>query len=139
MRRYGTLLVLDEVQTGFHRTGKFLAAHQYGVDADMVVLAKAMSGGIVPASAVLMTRRNLRSVYGSLDGPSIHTSTFSENGLAMRVGLASLDALQSESCERALRQWAGNYAGSIRKSLGIRNGQGGSGTRMFSGIVFRAP
>src|SRR5206468_4953920 len=95
-RRYGTLLILDEVQTGFFRTGRFLAAHHYGVEPDIVVLAKAMSGGLVPSGAVLMTDRIYDSVYGSLKRSLIHTSTFSENGLAMRVGLAVLDALEAE-------------------------------------------
>ena len=46
-RRYGTLFVLDEVQTGMYRTGQFLAAHEFGVEPDMVILAKALSGGLV--------------------------------------------------------------------------------------------
>ncbi|MFQ5749613.1 MAG: aminotransferase class III-fold pyridoxal phosphate-dependent enzyme, partial [Planctomycetota bacterium] len=52
-RQHGALFVLDEVQTGLHRTGPFLAAHRYGVRPDMVVLAKALSGGLVPVGAVL--------------------------------------------------------------------------------------
>jgi ornithine--oxo-acid transaminase len=95
-RRYGTLLVLDEVQTGMYRTGPFLAAHRFGVDPDMVVLAKAMSGGLVPVSAVLMTDAIYDSVYGSLRRAIIHTSTFSENGLAMRAALATLEVLEAE-------------------------------------------
>src|SRR5450759_3476551 len=47
-RRYGTLLVLDEVQTGMYRTGPFLAAHHFQVEPDMVILAKALSGGLIP-------------------------------------------------------------------------------------------
>src|ERR1035438_9858293 len=54
-QRAGTLFVLDEVQTGMYRTGTFLAAHQYDLQPDMVVLAKALSGGVMPVSAVLMT------------------------------------------------------------------------------------
>jgi ornithine--oxo-acid transaminase len=95
-RRYGTLLVLDEVQTGMHRTGPFLAAQRYGVQPDMVVLAKAMSGGLIPVGAVLMTDSIYNSTYGSLRRAIIHTSTFSENGLAMRAALATLDVLESE-------------------------------------------
>ncbi len=64
--RYGTLLVLDEVQTGMFRTGQFLAAHHFHVDPDMVILAKALSGGLMPVSAVLMTDRIYESVYDSL-------------------------------------------------------------------------
>jgi ornithine--oxo-acid transaminase len=96
-RRYGTLLVLDEVQTGMYRTGPFRASQRYGVDPDMVVLAKAMSGGLVPVCAVLMTEAIYDSVYGSLRRALIHTSTFSENGLAMRAALATLEVLEAEN------------------------------------------
>ena len=96
-RRYGTLLVLDEVQTGMYRTGPFRASQRYGVDPDMVVLAKAMSGGLVPVCAVLMTEAIYDSVYGSLRRALIHTSTFSENGLAMRPALATLEVLEAEN------------------------------------------
>ena len=51
----GTLFVLDEVQTGLCRTGPFLAAHHFALDPDMVVLAKALSGGLVPSGAVLFS------------------------------------------------------------------------------------
>jgi ornithine--oxo-acid transaminase len=95
-RRYGTLLVLDEVQTGMYRTGPFLAAQHFGVEPDMVVLAKAMSGGLVPVSAVLMTEAIYDSTFGSLRRAIIHTSTFSENSLAMRAALATLEVLESE-------------------------------------------
>jgi len=95
-RRYKTLLVLDEVQTGFYRTGSFLAAHQFGVEPDMVVLAKAISGGLVPCSAVLMSDDICKSVYSSIQRSLVHTSTFSENGLAMRAGLTTLDVLEDE-------------------------------------------
>jgi ornithine--oxo-acid transaminase len=84
------------VQTGFHRTGPFLAAHHYGVEADMVVLAKAISGGLIPCSAVLMSDDVCNSVYSSLQRAFIHTSTYSENGLAMRAGLTTLDILEDE-------------------------------------------
>jgi ornithine--oxo-acid transaminase len=94
--RYGTLFVLDEVQTGIYRTGPFLASHVFRADPDMVVLAKALSGGLIPCAAVLMTDEVYDSVYGSLKRALIHTSTFSENGLAMRAGLATLSVLERE-------------------------------------------
>jgi ornithine--oxo-acid transaminase len=99
-RKYKTLFVLDEVQTGFYRTGSFLAAHQFGVEPDMVVLAKAISGGLVPCSAVLMSDAICKSVYSSIQRSLVHTSTFSENGLAMRAGLATLDVLEDEQLGR---------------------------------------
>lgn len=95
-RRYGTLFVLDEVQTGMYRTGHFLAAHHFGLDPDMVILAKALSGGLIPSGAVLMSDEIYRSVYRSPKRAFVHTSTFSENGLAMRAGLATLDVLEQE-------------------------------------------
>jgi ornithine--oxo-acid transaminase len=103
-RRTGTLFVLDEVQTGMYRTGTFLAAHQFEVQADMVILAKALSGGLMPVCAVLMTDKVYDSVYSSLKRAIVHTSTFSENSLSMRAGLATLDVLESEALgPRALR------------------------------------
>jgi ornithine--oxo-acid transaminase len=96
-RRTGTLFVLDEVQTGMFRTGPFLAGHHYGVRADMVVLAKALSGGLAPVGATLMTDAVYERVYSSLRRAIIHTSTFSENSFSMRAGLATLDVLERES------------------------------------------
>jgi ornithine--oxo-acid transaminase len=95
-KRHGTLLVLDEVQTGMYRTGPFLASHLFQTDPDMIVLAKALSGGLIPCAAVLSTDEVYDSVYGSLRRALIHTSTFSENGLAMRAGLATLSVLERE-------------------------------------------
>ncbi|MFI5341655.1 MAG: aspartate aminotransferase family protein [Candidatus Methylomirabilales bacterium] len=95
-RHSGTLFVLDEVQTGLYRTGPFLAAHHCDLEPDMVVLAKALSGGLVPSGAVLMSDPVCNSVYHSLDRAVVHTSTYSENHLAMRAGLAALDVMEEE-------------------------------------------
>jgi ornithine--oxo-acid transaminase len=100
-RRHGSLFVLDEVQTGLCRTGAFLAAHHFGLDPDMVILAKALSGGLVPSGALLMSDAVYRSVYSSLSRAFVHTSTYSENGLAMRAGLATLDVLAEERLDEA--------------------------------------
>lgn len=99
-RKYGTLFALDEAQTGLYRTGPFLAAHHYGVEPDMVVLAKALSGGLIPSAAVLMSESVFRSAYGSLPRAAVHTSTYGENSLAMRAGLATLEVLDSEGLGR---------------------------------------
>ena len=138
--RYGTLLVLDEVQTGLHRSGPFLASHRYNVQPDIVILAKALSGGLVPVSAVLMTDDIYSSVYSSLKRAIIHTSTFSENSLAMRAGLATLDVLESEElCTRAtdrgeqLRHMLWDALRDYEMVKAVR------GEGMLSGIEFRAP
>ena len=96
-RRTGTLFVVDEVQTGFYRTGSFLAAQHFGLEPDMVVLAKALSGGLVPVGAVLMSDPIYESVYTSFKRAIVHTSTYSENALAMRAGLATMDVLEDEA------------------------------------------
>jgi ornithine--oxo-acid transaminase len=95
-RRHGTLLVADEVQTGMFRTGPFLASHHFGITPDIVILAKALSGGLVPVSAVLMSDAIHRSVFSSFKRSIVHASTFSENSLSMRAGLATLDVLENE-------------------------------------------
>ncbi len=139
-RKYGTLFVLDEVQTGLERTGKFLAAHHYRVEPDMVVLAKALSGGLIPVGAVLMSDEVYGSVYDSLKRAIIHTSTYSENSLAMRAGLATLEVLEEESlADRA--EFLGNY---IREKLRSRLGsyemvKEVRGVGLMSGIEFVAP
>lgn len=94
--------MLDEVQTGLGRTGRFLACHHYAVQPDIVVLAKALSGGLVPVGAVLISDGIYEAVYGSLTRSIIHTSTYSENALAMRAGLATLEVIEQENlAERA--------------------------------------
>jgi len=101
--KYGTLFVLDEVQTGMFRTGRFLAGQHFGAEPDMVIMAKALSGGLIPCSAVLMTDKIYDAVYGSLKRSIVHTSTFSENSMSMRAGLATLDVLEREDLgDRAL-------------------------------------
>jgi ornithine--oxo-acid transaminase len=132
--------VLDEVQTGLFRTGTFLAAHQFEVQPDMVILAKALSGGLAPVSAVLMTGEIYDSVYDSLKRSIVHTSTFGENAIAMRTGLATLDVLDNERLgERALRMGE-ELRRHLRESLSryemvkdIR------GLGMLSGIEFQPP
>ena len=139
-RRYGTLFVLDEVQTGMYRTGTFLAAHQFGVEPDIVVLAKALSGGLVPVGAVLMSDEVCDSVYSSLPRAFVHTSTFGENSLAMRAGLATLEVLEHEGLgKRAIE--SGKYlrdqlTAGLREFEMVREIRG---MGLLMGIEFKAP
>lgn len=95
-RKYGTLLVCDEVQTGLGRTGKFLAIEHWGVEPDMVCLAKALSAGFVPVGAVACRKRIFDAVFDRMDRAVVHGSTYSKNNLAMAAGLAVLEVLDSE-------------------------------------------
>jgi ornithine--oxo-acid transaminase len=138
--KYGTLFVLDEVQTGMFRTGHFLAAHHFDVKPDMVILAKALSGGLVPVSAVLMTDKIYSSVYDSLKRSIIHTSTFSENALSMRAGLATLDVLVKEGLGPRALALGGELRDRLRQELsGYEMVEQVRGLGMLSGIVFRPP
>ena len=95
-RRYGTLFVVDEVQTGLGRTGRFLAIEHWNVEPDMVLLAKALSGGHVPVGAVLARRQVFEKVFNRMDRAVVHGSTFGSNDLAMAAGIATLDVIASE-------------------------------------------
>jgi len=95
-RKYGTLFVADEIQTGLGRTGKFLAVEHWGAEPDMVLLAKALSGGHVPVGAVLARRQIFEKVFNRMDRAVVHGSTFSKNDLAMAAGLATLEAIENE-------------------------------------------
>jgi ornithine--oxo-acid transaminase len=139
-RRSGTLFVLDEVQTGMYRTGPFLAAHRFGVEPDMVVLAKALSGGLVPVGALLTSDAVSDSVYSSPKRAMVHTSTFGENGLAMRAGLATLDVLEHDS----LGERASRLGEELRRQLTERLApyemvKAVRGAGMLSGIEFTPP
>jgi ornithine--oxo-acid transaminase len=139
-RARGTLFVLDEVQTGVYRTGTFLASHQYGVQPDMVVLAKALSGGLMPVSAVLMTDKIYRSVYSSLRRAIVHTSTFSENSLSMRAGLATLDVLEREKLGLRTTELGEKFREKLQRALEpFEIVKEVRGLGLLSGIEFAAP
>jgi acetylornithine/succinyldiaminopimelate/putrescine aminotransferase len=89
-RRYGTLFVLDEIQTGLGRTGKLFALEQWGLEPDFVLVGKALSGGYMPVAA-MVTRQAIRAkAVGTLERSYIHQSTFGRNRLSMAAGLATL-------------------------------------------------
>jgi ornithine--oxo-acid transaminase len=107
-RRYGTLFVVDEIQTGLGRTGRFLAIEHWDVEPDMVLLAKSLSGGHVPVGAVLTKKHIFEKVFDRMDRAVVHGSTFGKNDLAMAAGIATLDVLRSEGLiENAAR--TGDY------------------------------
>ncbi|HOB86663.1 MAG TPA: aminotransferase class III-fold pyridoxal phosphate-dependent enzyme [Bacillota bacterium] len=91
--RHGVLLVVDEVQTGLGRTGRLFACTEEGVAPDLILLAKALGGGLMPIGACLCTG----AVYNESFGLK-HSSTFAGNSLACRVGLKVLELLTAGEC-----------------------------------------
>lgn len=90
-RQYGALFVLDEIQTGLGRTGALFAASAHGLSPDVLLLAKALGGGLVPIGACLYAER-----CWSRDFDRHHSSTFAMNGFTASVGLAVLDQLAAD-------------------------------------------
>ncbi len=95
-RQYGTLFVADEIQTGIGRTGKFWAIEHWGVEPDMILMAKALSGGFIPLGAVAMKKFIMNAVFNRMDRAVVHGSTFSKNNMAMAAGLATLKVIEEE-------------------------------------------
>jgi ornithine--oxo-acid transaminase len=95
-KRAGTLLIIDEVQTGLGRTGRFLALEHWGVQPDMATLAKSLSGGFVPVGALLASRAVFDATFDSMERSVVHGSTFGGGDLAAAAGIAALNVLDSE-------------------------------------------
>ena len=103
-REYDTLFAVDEVLTGLGRTGKLFAFEHWGLEPDLVTVAKSLSGGYVPVGALLMSAQVYDGVFDSLEHSVSHGSTFAPNDLAMAAGLATLRELDTEALvERSAR------------------------------------
>src|SRR4051812_33251653 len=95
-RRFGTLFCVDEVQTGFGRTGKLFAFEHWGLEPDLVPVSKSLSGGYVPVGALLMSKWVHEQVFDSMENAFSHGSTFAPNELGMAAGLATLRELDEQ-------------------------------------------
>jgi ornithine--oxo-acid transaminase len=106
-KKYGTIFIADEIQTGIGRTGKFLAVEHWNVEPDMVLLAKALSGGHVPVGALLTRKSIFDKIFNQMDRAVVHGSTFAKNDLAMAAGIATLDVIKQEKLvEQAAKRGA---------------------------------
>ncbi|WP_316204751.1 aminobacteriohopanetriol synthase HpnO [Bradyrhizobium sp. SZCCHNS3004] len=95
-KKYGTIFIADEIQTGMGRTGRFLAVEHWNVEPDMVLLSKALSGGHVPVGALLTRKAIFDKIFNRMDRALVHGSTFAKNDLAMAAGIATLEVLKAE-------------------------------------------
>jgi acetylornithine/succinyldiaminopimelate/putrescine aminotransferase/nucleoside-diphosphate-sugar epimerase len=95
-RRYGTLFVLDEVQTGLGRTGRWFALEHWGLEPDVVLVGKALSGGYMPIAAMVTTREIYQRAVGTLERSYVHQSTFGRNRLSAAAGLATLRIIERD-------------------------------------------
>jgi acetylornithine/N-succinyldiaminopimelate aminotransferase len=122
--RRGCLLILDEVQTGVGRTGKWFAYQHYGIEPDIMTLAKALGGGVAIGA---MTAR---AEVAEFLKPGTHASTFGGNSLACAAGLAVFETIEREGLlDRAretgaylvgrLREMAGRHQGLVREVRGL--------------------
>jgi acetylornithine/succinyldiaminopimelate/putrescine aminotransferase len=95
-RRHGTLFVLDEVQTGLGRTGRWFALEHWGLEPDFVLIGKALSGGYVPVAAMVTTRAIYDESVGTLERSYVHQSTFGRNRMSMAAGLAAMRIIERD-------------------------------------------
>jgi acetylornithine/succinyldiaminopimelate/putrescine aminotransferase len=139
-KRFGTLFVTDEVQTGLGRTGKFFCHEHYGVTPDMITISKALSGGYVPVGAMMTSSEIYEKVYSSLDRVVVHSSTFGKNQLAMVAGLATLQALDDDDVVDRARvtgdSWAKQLAPLVEKYELFHEVRGKG---LMIGLVFGEP
>lgn len=139
-KRYGTIFVADEIQTGMGRTGRFLAVEHWNVEPDMVLLSKALSGGHVPVGALLTRKAIFDKIFDRMDRAVVHGSTFAKNDLAMAAGIATLEVLKSEklieNAERTGARLRANLNAMIPKYELLKNVRGKG---LMIGIEFGPP
>jgi ornithine--oxo-acid transaminase len=116
-RKHGTLFVADEIQTGLGRTGRFVACDHWGLQPDMVLFAKALSGGFVPVGAIVMRKAIFDRMFDRMDRAVVHGSTFSKNDMAMAAGLATLAVFEEERLIERAADLGERLIGELRRRL----------------------
>lgn len=109
--RMGALLIADEVQTGLGRTGRMFAVEHWGVEPDILVLAKALGGGVMPIGAFMGTPEVWQAFKGR---PLLHTSTFGGNPLACAAALATLEVLRRDRLSERAEELGGRLLAGLQ-------------------------
>ena len=111
-KKHNVLFIADEVQTGIARTGKLIACHHENVQPDILVLGKALSGGMYPVSAVLANDNIMQVIH-----PGQHGSTFGGNPLACAVAVAALDVVEEEKLSERTEELGKFFRAEIQKII----------------------
>jgi acetylornithine/succinyldiaminopimelate/putrescine aminotransferase len=114
-RRYGTMFVVDEIQTGLGRTGSWFALDHDQLEPDFVLIGKALSGGYMPVAAMATRRDIYQRAVGTLERSYIHQSTYGRNRLSMAAGLATLRVIERDGLVERAAQMGDFLAGGIRQ------------------------
>ena len=111
-KKYNVLFIADEVQTGIARTGKLIACHHENVQPDILILGKALSGGMYPVSAVLANNEIMNVIH-----PGQHGSTFGGNPLACAVATAALEVVEEEQLSERAEKLGQLFRDEIKKLI----------------------
>jgi len=109
-QKNNVLLIMDEIQTGFARTGKMFAHQHEGIKPDILVLGKALGGGVYPVSAIVADNE-VMDVFS----PGDHGSTFGGNPIAAAVGMAAIEVLLEEELTERSREMGDYFANELKK------------------------
>lgn len=102
--KYDTYLIVDEIQTGFGRTGTIFACDYEGVVPDIMCVGKSLGGGVMPLAAFTTTEQIWDSAFGGFERCQIHTSTFGGNTRAMAAGIAAIKVMLEEDLASQARE-----------------------------------
>lgn len=111
-KKYNVLFIADEVQTGIARTGRLIACHHENVQPDILILGKALSGGMYPVSAVLANDEIMNVIK-----PGQHGSTFGGNPIACAVAIAALDVVADENLSERAEELGQLFRSEIEKVI----------------------
>src|SRR5213082_554316 len=139
-RKYGTLLISDEVQTGLGRTGKMFGFQHWDLEPDIITLAKTLSGGYVPCGAIVTRREIYQRTFSRMDRCVVHSTTFGRNNLAMACGLAALEVIDHEKLVENSRKMGALLMERV-DALGTKHSfiKEVRGKGLMVGIEFREP